>query len=670
MRIATPERPITFVEEPASWWITPLLPLYVFLAIPYIVWRVEISFSQHLWYTVPLFIVEMFSLLTTVLHLILTRRMLHPVWLPPLEDRTVDAFIPTYNESSDIVEMTTLGALQINGIRHVFVLDDGARSHIQDMAERIGAFYLARHDNAHAKAGNMNFGLRHSDAEFVIFVDCDHVPQSTFIERTLGYFRDEKLAFVQTPQVFYNFRSSIQFRKLPFRNLWNEQTMFYENIQPSKNRFNAAFFCGSGAILRRSALDSVGGFATGTATEDIHTSLRLHAEGWRSVFLGERLAHGIAPEDFKEYHSQRVRWGAGSLGLLFRTADSPLVKRGLTPWQRLCYLGSTNAYFYGGVVRVVYLAFPIIILFSVPIVSNDDRSYFVSYMSLALPFFVLSVAITYLYSRRTFHPIHSEQFNIANILACLVALKGVVKVQKKFRVSIKSKRVKENPVAWTFLVFLAVVMLAADLFLIGYWLLGMDTPINTIPSHAIILALFWNTCNLLFVLSLVKYLHQFSKRPALTYPFHPRDSRARLATGERGQVDSIGFQGAILSLDAFPATTTAQVEISTRFGPITMSGLVSGRWRLDGGSVVQLTFSNLTLAQKHRLVQYFFSEIVPWHFARDFAVKDRHASPEHDWLMSHQPRNAIALALAPQPVIRSPANADVRSTQPGHMEHR
>jgi cellulose synthase (UDP-forming) len=83
--------------------------------------------------------------------------------------------------------------------------------------------------------------------------------------------------------------------------------MFYDVIQPAKNRFNAAFFCGSSAIFRRSALDAIGGFATETATEGIHTSLQLHAAGWRSLFLSEVLAYGTASEDFKEYHDQRVR---------------------------------------------------------------------------------------------------------------------------------------------------------------------------------------------------------------------------------------------------------------------------------------------------------------------------------------------------------------------------
>src|SRR4030042_3735194 len=123
--------------------------------------------------------------------------------------------------------------------------------------------------------------------------------------------------------------------------------MFYESIQPGKNRFNAAFFCGSCAILRHSAVRSVGGVAVGTDTEDIHTSLRLHAQGWKSLFVKEYLAYGIAPEDFSEYHNQRVRWGAGSLGLMFRSVDSPLWSRGLTMSQRICYIDSVLAHFRG-----------------------------------------------------------------------------------------------------------------------------------------------------------------------------------------------------------------------------------------------------------------------------------------------------------------------------------
>lgn len=613
-----PDDTIAFNEEATPWWHSWLFVVYLVAAFAYVAWRIDITTSRLLWFAVPLIVLEMYSILTTILHLAVTRRLLHPVWRPPLAGRTVDAFIPTYNEASDIVEMTALGALRIRGIRHVFILDDGARTPIQALAERIGARYLARDNNLHAKAGNMNNGLAHSDAEFVIFLDCDHVPQPRFIERTLGYFANPKLAFVQTPQVFYNFRSSIQFRKLSFRTLWNEQTMFYENIQPAKNRFNAAFFCGSGAMLRRSALDSVGGFATGTATEDIHTSLRIHAAGWQSLFLAEQLAFGIAAEDFREYHAQRVRWGAGSLGLLFRSADSPLVKRGLSPMQRLCYLGSTNAYLYGGFIRLLYLAFPVAILFAAPFLPESDNSYFVSYLSAALPFFALSIVVTYLYSRRTFHPLYSEQYNIANILACLMALRGIFKVQKKFRVSIKSKRTKENSFAFYFIVGIAAIMVVAELYLMTYWLAVQDGSVARLPTYTVMLSLFWNTYNLVFVLSLVRFLHRFNRRPATQYPFHPTSTRIRFAGALVGRVRSVSLRGAIVSAHSAPVSEYIQAQIDTRFGSIDVFARVTGHERYRGTHWFRIDFQHLTLLQRRQLTRFFFGEIIPEAHGHDF----------------------------------------------------
>ncbi len=626
MHIATPGRPITLVEESAPWWFSALLPLYVIVVIPYLVWRVDFLRVDHIWFMGPLLIADLFNALITGLHLFLNRRLLHPVWVPPLPGRSVDAFIPTYNESSDMVEMTALGALRIHGIRNVFILDDGARKHIEELAARIGAVYLARHDNAHAKAGNMNFGLTHSDAEFLLYFDCDHVPQASFIQRTLGYFQDDRLAFVQTPQTFYNFRSSIQFRRLPGKNLWHEQTMFYDVIQPAKNRFNAAFFCGSGAIFRRSALDVIGGFATETATEDIHTSLKLHAAGWRSLFLSEVLAYGTAPEDFKEYHDQRVRWGAGSLGLMFRSGDSPLVKRGLTIGQRLCYFSSTNHYFYSGVVKFFYLALPILMIVLLPFLAQEDRAYSLAYLWFAFPFYLLSVAIAYLQSRKAFHLIYSEQFNLAVIPACLVALKAIVNVRKKLKVSIKRKSVKENPFAYTFILILAGIMGAGNVILVAYWVVGLERSFDVTQSRIIVPALFWNTFNLAFLLSTIAYLREFSSRPHSAHPFHPPNSPVALWTGESGHLESISFQGAQMRLDAFPTWPRVQLHVSTLDGPILLDGEVIRRQTINTANIVDVTFCDLNVTQKKRLTRFFFDEIVPWHFSQEVADRARDAT--------------------------------------------
>src|SRR5205085_10152554 len=106
------------------------------------------------------------------------------------------------------------------------------------------------------------------------------------------YFEDPALAFVQSPQSFYN-RDSFVFRTRRNSRRWSEQGIFYDVIQPGKNRYNAAFFVGTSAVIRRQALDSIGGFATETATEHVHTSVRMHARGWKSLLVSEPLAFGL-----------------------------------------------------------------------------------------------------------------------------------------------------------------------------------------------------------------------------------------------------------------------------------------------------------------------------------------------------------------------------------------
>src|SRR3989344_1340406 len=416
IKIHPDENANEFIEN-GSATLNLLLPIFSILVLSYLFWRYLFTANWLIWFVVPLFLCELYNAFNTIFFLITTRIVAYPIWRPPLKNKTIDIFIPTYNEPQEIVEMTAIGALHVRGVNKVFVLDDGNRAHIEKMAKDLGVEYLARGENTYAKAGNLNFGLKYSTSDFIITVDCDHVPQPNFIERTLGYFRDPKLAFIQTPQVFYN-PDSIQHRKTGVRRLWNEQTMFYESIQPGKNKFNASFFCGTGAMIRREALDHVGGFATGTATEDIHTSLRLHARGWRSLFVNEVLATGLAAEDLKEYHKQRVRWGAGSLGLLFRSPDSPLWAKGLTLMQRLCYFNSTTAYL-EGTLKLLYFVVPIFVVLSHTKLITLDL---INFLLIYIPYLLISYFVTFFFSRKTYHFPLTEQFNIINIFSHLEAI--------------------------------------------------------------------------------------------------------------------------------------------------------------------------------------------------------------------------------------------------------
>ena len=283
--------PISWHRQKDPWYFPVLGGLLIVIAIPYLVWRTSII-SWDTWYGLLLYIAELYGIVTTLLFLFVSWK----VYTPKLPNRhlnaTVDVLIPTYSEPLEVLEPVVLGATKIRGVNEVFVLDDGAREEIKLMAERLRVRYYPRKNGLHAKAGNLNNGLKYSKSEFIITLDADHIPLPSFIEQTLNFFHDKNLAFVQTPQSFYN-SDSFLFRKKRDGRLWAEQGMFYNCLQPGKNNCNAGFFVGTSAMLRRSALDEVGGFATSTATEDIHTSIKIHAKGWISICLPKPLAYGL-----------------------------------------------------------------------------------------------------------------------------------------------------------------------------------------------------------------------------------------------------------------------------------------------------------------------------------------------------------------------------------------
>lgn len=417
-----------------------LVGVYVVVAGAFLAWRLT-TVAWDVWFAPLLFAADVFAVFTTVLFLVITRRIDVPVPRRPERPYVVDILIPTINEPPDVLRATIAAATQVEGHRAVLVLDDGDRAEVARLCAELGAEYHARRDNRHAKAGNLNHGLRFTDAELVATLDADHIARPDFLTRLVGYFDDPAVGFVQTPQTYYN-HDSFLFRRRRDQSLWSEQGMFYDVIQPAKNRANAAFYVGTSAILRRSALDEVGGFATGTATEDIHTSLRLHARGWRSLFVPEVLALGLEASSLREFYRQRRRWAAGSLGLLLRSADSPLVAPGLTLGQRMNYLSATLAHGQG-VQRAFYLLIPAVCVATrTSPVTVDPLLLLAAY----IPFLAVSLGLTWLFSRGTYHPWHTEAYGLASIPTHLSALKGVLHIQRKFEVS--RKRVTRGEPTW------------------------------------------------------------------------------------------------------------------------------------------------------------------------------------------------------------------------------
>ncbi len=257
---------------------------------------------------------------------------------PATAGRAIDVYVCTYDEPLEVVAATLAGCRALTYPHTTYLLDDGRRPEMEQLARTAGARYLTRPDNSHAKAGNINAALGRTEGELVLMLDADHVPMPDALDAMVGYFDDERVALVQSPHDFFN-HDSVQHYVVGR----HEQSLFYRVVCPGKDRHGAAYWCGSAAILRRAALLEIGGVATETIAEDFHTTIRMQRNGWTSRYHDEVLVQGLAPHDLDGYLLQRDRWARGNLAV-FGLPESPLRARELRPVQRLSYFVSLAAY--------------------------------------------------------------------------------------------------------------------------------------------------------------------------------------------------------------------------------------------------------------------------------------------------------------------------------------
>lgn len=348
-----------------------LILLSTLTSLRYMYWRVTetINFQTLLdaAFGYGLLLAEFYALLVLLLGYLQTAWPLHrkPVSLPDDISAwpTIDVLIPTYNEPISVVRQTIFAAMAIDWPADkftVYLLDDGRREEFRQLCKDIGCGYMTRDNNRHAKAGNLNAALEKINGEFVAIFDCDHIPSRSFLQLTMGWFlRDSNLSMLQTPHYFFSpdpFERNLD----TFKSVPNEGHLFYGVIQEGNDLWNASFFCGSCAILRRSMLDEIGGIAVETVTEDAHTALKLNRKGYNTAYIGIPQAAGLATESLSAHVGQRIRWARGMAQIA--RVDNPLMGPGLTLGQRLCYLNAMLHFFFG-LPRLVFLTAPLAFLF-------------------------------------------------------------------------------------------------------------------------------------------------------------------------------------------------------------------------------------------------------------------------------------------------------------------
>ena len=349
-----------------------LFVISVTVSARYLWWRctstLHPSSPAEFFFSALLLAAEIYAFIVTVLGYFqvcwVLNRKPHPLPADRNTWPTVDIFIPTYNESLEVIKPTVFAALNLDWPAEklrVHLLDDGSRDAFADFAGSVGVNYIKREEHNHAKAGNINHALGITNGEFIVIFDCDHVPSCDFLTSTVGWLvKDEKIALVQTPHHFYSpdpFEKNLHLdRCQPIEN-----SLFHDFIQKGNDTWNAVMFCGSSAVMRRAALMQIGGIAVETVTEDAHTSLKLNRLGWKSAFISKPVASGLSTESLSAHVGQRIRWARGMIQI-FRL-DNPFLGKGLTLPQRLCFFNAMF-HFLHGLPRLVFLSAPLPYMFA------------------------------------------------------------------------------------------------------------------------------------------------------------------------------------------------------------------------------------------------------------------------------------------------------------------
>ena len=547
------------------------------IVVRYWIWRLTetlpvAGFSLSFVLALMLFAVETYSIMVFFLNAFITadptERALPPKVRPDQLPR-IDILVPSYNEPTEMLSVTLSAAKNMiypRDKRRVILCDDGGtdqrcnssdpelakkaqarRAELQALCAELGITYSTRATNDHAKAGNMSAALAKSDGDLVAVFDADHVPSRDFLARTVGYFVDDpKLFLVQTPHFFIN-KDPIE------RNLGltcpPENEMFYSMIHRGLDRWGGAFFCGSAALLRRKALDDVGGFAGETITEDAETALEIHSNGWRSLYLDIAMIAGLQPETFASFIQQRGRWASGMMQMLM--LKNPLFRPGLGILQRLCYINSMSFWLFP-IIRLVYLLAPLVYLFF-------GIEIFVSTFRDAMVHTVSYMAVSFLVQNALFAryrwPLISEVYEVAQAPYLAIAiLRTILKPRSaKFNVTAKDETLVEDYISPIYrpMLLLFGLMLAGIIMLVIRWIAfpGDRTVLGVVGAWAII--------NFILVsLSLRAVSEKQQRRSSPRVEMH---APARMAWEGSGDMPLEGFvldastSGARLQLTKVPA---------------------------------------------------------------------------------------------------------------------
>lgn len=626
---------IKISPQPRTWSRVLVVCILLGLTIRYILWRslstLNVADPLNGFFSLGLFFLEMLLLANATLQLFLMLRVKNRqreadfLTLQVLDGSfhpSVDILIPTYDEPEFIVRRTIIGCQAIDYTnKNIYLLDDTRRPEMKQLALDLGCEYMTRPNNLHAKAGNLNHSIPKTNGELLVIFDADFVPTKNFLIRTVGFFQNEKIGLVQTPQSFYNIDPIA--RNLGLENvLAPEEEVFYRQIQPIRDAAGSVVCSGTSFVVRRSALEAVGGFVTDSVSEDYFTGIRISAMGYRLVYLDEKLSAGLAAENIAAHALQRLRWGRGTLQAFF-IKSNPLTIPGLRPLQRLGHLEGLLHWFTsisrGGflIIPLAYSFLGIIPLRAAP----TELLYFF------LPYYVVQLTVFSWLNQRSRSALLSDIYTLVLTLPLAMTVIQVMlnPFSKGFNVTPKGTRNDHFYFNWRLAwpLILLFILTAVSL----WWNLGMSvmkggmtttmTPEIAEQLRGINLGWIWSVYNLLLIgISLLILLDV--PKPDLYEWFDLRrlvrlDVAGRTLWGVTTKISEVGAEVALTQL-GLPSITKGGLPVTLEIleesillqGQITQTG-VSGQF-----PSVQIVFEQVTLSQQRTLVEMLFCRPGQW----------------------------------------------------------
>lgn len=620
-----------------------LVWLSLVTTLRYLYYRTSYTLNFNTWingfFCILLYAAELYAIITLILAYFQTLKLKdrQPVELsnfPQNQWFNVDIYIPTYNEDVEIVRKTVLGALAIDypeDKKRVYVLDDGRaekykarREELRQMCEDLGAIMMTRDNNDHAKAGNINTAFHRTNGDLVLILDCDHIPSRQFLQHTVGFFFDSNVAFVQTPHWFYNpdpfERNLLTKGRIPVGN-----ELFYKVLQKGNDFWNAAFFCGSAAVIRKEYALQVGGIATETVTEDCHTAFRLHSLGYESIYYDKIMVAGLAPEKFSSYVGQQVRWARGMAQIL--RLENPMFNRklNLTLSQRICYFSATSHFFYG-YPRLMYAIAPtLFLLFGI----NPIQGLGTETLAYALPHILLSMNANYITYKHVRFSFWNEVFEfVMAFQAGYVTMMALINPKLgSFNVTDKGLSVTKRSFDWESARGLIIVagLVIISLLSVPFWLILRPEDMEAVLVNAM-----WCVFNITLVIAaLLVALEQPQLRTAHRLP-RKLDATIYSVDGSwSGKTINVSETGALILLDSWPnLPDEVEVEIVGDYGARAfVNATVIRRIPInDNQTHLVVEFIDPTRAQLDSIALVIYSDVREWYSQKNQFVDNPLAS--------------------------------------------